>query len=349
MSVSGILKKWYTKNKRDLPWRKTKNPYYIWLSEVILQQTRVDQGLPYYVKFIKEFPDVKSLASAGEDRILRLWQGLGYYSRARNLHSAAKTIVTEYKGSFPKMYSEIIKLKGIGEYTAAAIASFAFNEPKAVVDGNVYRFLARYFGVSTPIDTGQGKKIFYDIAADLLDIKDPGTHNQAIMEFGAMQCRPGIPDCAGCPLALSCVAFKEKKIDSFPVKLSKTKIKERYFDYFLIRKDSQIILNKRLAKDIWQNMYDFPLIEHQHKLEKHELLESDAFKALFGKNRIHIKHVSPFIKHILSHQRIFARFWEIDLLAKSYRLKKHHVFVKDEEIMNYALPRLIDSYLQKNS
>ena len=225
---------WYDQNKRDLPWRNTKDAYLIWLSEIILQQTRVDQGMDYYLKFAKEFPTVKHLAKADNEKVMKLWQGLGYYSRARNLHTTAKIISEKYHGKFPDEYSDILSLKGVGNYTAAAIASFAFNKPYAVVDGNVYRVLARVFGIESPIDSTQGKKEFETLATELLDRKKPASHNQAIMELGALQCKPVNPDCSICALNTMCFAYSKKRINELPVKAKKTKVRNRYFNYIVL-------------------------------------------------------------------------------------------------------------------
>ena len=225
---------WYEHNKRDLPWRNTRDPYLIWLSEIILQQTRVDQGMSYYLKFVGEFPTVKQLAKADNEKVMKLWQGLGYYSRARNLHTTAKIILLEHKGVFPKEFETILALKGVGEYTAAAIASFAYNKPYAVVDGNVYRVLSRVFDISTPIDSTQGKKEFNHLAGELLDKNKPAIYNQAIMEFGAMQCKPINPYCAVCPLNTMCLAYSKKLVAELPVKSKKTKVRDRYFNYIVL-------------------------------------------------------------------------------------------------------------------
>ncbi|MBL4704506.1 MAG: A/G-specific adenine glycosylase, partial [Flavobacteriales bacterium] len=252
---------WYTVHKRDLPWRKTKNPYKIWLSEIILQQTRIDQGTSYYLKFEAHYPTINDLANASEDEVLKDWQGLGYYSRARNLHGTAKHIVNELGGEFPNTYQEILKLKGVGDYTASAIASFCFGESEAVVDGNVYRVLSRYFGIETPIDSGKGKKEFKQLANQLICTENPSTFNQGIMEFGALQCKPKSPDCSQCPFQSSCVAYAKDKVGLLPIKEKKLKQRNRFFDYFLFLDNQQTILQQRTQKDIWQQLYEFPMIE----------------------------------------------------------------------------------------
>src|ERR1043165_6651460 len=255
---SGKIMTWYEQNKRDLPWRNTRDPYLIWLSEVILQQTRVDQGMAYYHKFAEAFPTVKDLAKADSDKVMKLWQGLGYYSRARNLHAAAKMVAGKYKGVFPASYEGIKELKGVGDYTAAAIASFAFKLPHAVVDGNVYRVLSRVFGIETPIDSTQGKKEFNKLANELLDISNPADHNQAVMEFGSQFCKPVNPDCKSCFFNTKCFAFKHSKVPELPVKSKKTKVRSRYLNYFIIvDKNGSIFVHKRQKKDIWEGLYEF--------------------------------------------------------------------------------------------
>lgn len=340
---------WYNQNKRDLPWRNTKDAYLIWLSEIILQQTRVDQGMAYYLKFAEHFPKVKDLAKADNDKVMKLWQGLGYYSRARNLHTTAKAIHTIYKGKFPDSYEDILSLKGVGDYTAAAIASFAFNKPHAVVDGNVYRVLSRVFGIETPIDSSLGKKEFYKLANELIDKKNPGLHNQALMEFGALQCKPANPDCSVCPLNTICYAFAKKVVADLPIKEKKTKVRNRYFNYMVFRYKGNIAIHKRTAKDIWINLHDFPLIETTKELSEEQLIKSPEWKKMLGKTKYSIKAISNPYKHILSHQKIYARFIEIDCKEslKSF-LPKDLLIIKEIEIQNFAVPRLVDLYLNPN-
>lgn len=345
---SPTIIRWYQLNKRDLPWRNTCDPYLIWLSEIILQQTRVDQGMAYYLKFASEFPTVKHLAKADNEKVMKLWQGLGYYSRARNLHTAAKTINGNFKGKFPEEYSDLLSLKGVGEYTAAAIASFAFNKPYAVVDGNVYRVLARVFGIETPIDSTQGKKDFTELASQLIDKKNPAIHNQAIMEFGALQCKPVNPDCAVCPLINSCYAFAKKKIAELPLKAKKTKVRNRYFNYIVFTKNGSTIITKRTAKDIWTDLYDFPLIETGKELTESKFLGSAEWKKLLGKNKYSIRSISPAFKHILSHQHIYARFWEVNCSAELKNMATPaSKIIKEKDIHKYAVPRLIENYLEQ--
>jgi A/G-specific adenine glycosylase len=338
---------WYNIYKRDLPWRNTNNPYLIWLSEIILQQTRVDQGMSYYLKFAETFPTIKHLAKAENDAIMKLWQGLGYYSRARNMHTTAIHIAEHYNSKFPDKYEDVLSLKGIGEYTAAAIVSFAYNKPHAVVDGNVFRVLSRVFGIETPIDTSKGKKEFYELANKLIDKKHPGLYNQAIIEFGALQCKPVNPDCSVCPLNNMCYAFAESKITQLPVKSNKTKVRKRYFNYLVLSNKHTIALNKRIAKDIWINLFDFPLIETDKQLSEEEFLSSDAWRKFIGKNKYSVKAISGIHKHILSHQHIFARFWEIESKTDLKKLAPSSIIIKQKDFKKYAVPRLIDIYWEK--
>jgi len=341
---------WYEKNKRDLPWRNTKDAYLIWLSEIILQQTRVEQGKSYYLKFVKTFPTVKHLAKADNELVMKLWQGLGYYSRARNLHTTAQIITDTYKGNFPDQYKDILSLKGIGEYTAAAIASFAYNKPHAVVDGNVYRVLSRVFGIETPIDSTQGKQEFYQLANELIDKKNPAIHNQAIMELGAIQCKPVSPDCSVCPLNTMCFAYSKNRISDLPVKAKKTKVRNRYFNYIVLHHKSTTAINKRGEKDIWTNLYDFPLIETDTELTEEQFIQSADWKQFIGSAKYIVKSVSISYKHVLSHQKIYARFWEIECEKPFNKLlSKTCIVIKEKDIHKYAVPRLIDIYLNRLS
>lgn len=347
MSISEKLIKWYEANKRDLPWRNTNDPYKIWLSEIILQQTRVEQGLPYYLHFINTYSDVSALAHAPEDQVMRSWQGLGYYSRARNLHFAAKQILNEYNSVFPNTYDEIIKLKGIGEYTAAAIASFAFKEAKPVLDGNVFRFCARYFGLHHPIDDTKSKKIFYEVLNEIIDHQSPDIFNQAIMEFGAMQCKPASPNCTDCIFSNTCYAYIENKVADLPVKIKKLKRRSRYFNYLIIETQNNLKpIQKRTAKDIWQHLYEFPVIETEQSIAEPEFLKYSETQNLFSKNAVLIEK-SAEIKHVLSHQDIFARFWKISDPSFLSQNEGKYLFIKDEELRDFALPRLIELYLEK--
>ena len=301
------LLSWYATAKRDLPWRGTADPYKVWLSEVILQQTRVVQGLPYYERFITHFPTVSDLANASEEEVLKLWQGLGYYSRAKNLHHTAQHIATVLGGVFPKSYQELVKLKGIGDYTASAIASFCYNEPCAVVDGNVYRVLSRLFGVQTPINTPAAAKEFKALANELLDKPRAGEYNQAIMEFGAIVCTPQSPDCANCVLRDSCWAWAHNQVGVLPAKLKKIKIKERYFNYLVwLSADQQTLLQKREGKDIWHGLYEFPLIETSTPLSAAALTEQ--LREQYPLITPYLYNESPVV-HKLTHQHIHTSFW----------------------------------------
>lgn len=339
MNFSEKIISWYHKNKRDLPWRNTHDPYKIWLSEIILQQTRVDQGMSYYLKFIKEFPQIKDLANAPEDKVLKLWQGLGYYSRARNLHAAAKMVMKDFNGKFPSSYNDIIKLKGVGQYTAAAVSSIAFNEAQAVVDGNVYRVLSRVFGVKTPIDSTKGKKQFYELANELIDKKNPGTFNQAVMEFGATWCKPQNPNCADCVLRTLCFAVEKKCVNKLPVKSKKIKTRNRHFNYFVLQHKNNIALKKRMGKDIWVNLYEFPLIETENAIGEFSKIPRTELKKIISAGKYILKKSSKVYKHVLSHQIIYAKFWSIELK------KPHPLLVSRSKMKNYAVPRLIDRYL----
>jgi A/G-specific adenine glycosylase len=339
------LLKWYQANKRDLPWRRTSDPYRIWLSEIILQQTQVVQGLAYYKKFIQIFPTVKQLANAPEDKVLKLWQGLGYYSRARNLHAAAKVISAHYKGVFPNTFEEIRSLKGIGNYTASAISSIAYGFPYAVVDGNVYRVLSRVFGIDTPINSTAGIKQFQELANELLIKKDAGTYNQAIMEFGAIYCRPSKPDCVHCILNDKCIAFSKKRVNELPVKLNKTKIKNRYFNYFvIIDKNGNVLVRQRTEKDIWQGLYELFLIETERETTLSSLLKRKELKAL-GK-KIVVEDMHKQYKHILSHQHLHTHFY---VLKYKGSFGKGYATTALKDLKKLAWPRLIDKFLHFGS
>ena len=345
MNWSEEIQNWYLQHKRNLPWRNTTDAYTIWLSEVILQQTRVEQGMPYFYRFLEKYPTVTDFASASEDEILKLWQGLGYYSRGRNMLTTARQIVADNKGIFPTTYEELIKLKGIGEYTAAAISSFAANEVKAVVDGNVYRVLSRWFGVEEPINSPVGKKLFQVLADEVLDRNHPGQHNQAMMEFGAMLCKPKNPDCKICPVREACNAYQTNRINILPVKLKNVKIRERYFNYFLISHQNQILLNKRSIDDIWASLYDLPLIETPNYTPVEELTALPTFKQFFG-DQATIISTSPIRKHILTHQRVFAHFIHLQVNPQEINLQSNWFFTNLEELEKLALPKIIDQFLK---
>lgn len=342
---------WYQKNKRDLPWRNTKDPYFIWLSEIILQQTRVDQGMAYYHKFVQNFPTINDLAKSDTEKVMKLWQGLGYYSRARNLHATANSVAKNYKGKFPTDYNEILGLKGIGEYTAAAIASFAFDKPHAVVDGNVYRVLSRVFGVETPIDSTLGKKEFNSLANELLNKKNPALHNQSIMEFGAIQCKPVSPDCNSCVLNTMCFAYSKKVVAELPIKAKKTKVRNRYFNYIVLHDKQSVFIKKRTDKDVWINLYDFPLVETDLELTEEQFLKSENWKT-FSPNfpKYTIQSVSVNYKHILSHQKIYARFWKLNCSSLSKKtIIDGSILIAKIDIQKYPVSRLIEKYLEENT
>ena len=342
-----ILSDWYKQNKRDLPWRENNDPYFVWISEIILQQTRVDQGTDYFFRFIQRFPDIESLAGASEIEVLKVWQGLGYYSRARNIHVAARQIMNEFVGRFPETYENIKKLKGVGDYTAAAIASISFALPFAAVDGNVYRVLSRIFGIATPIDSTKGKKEFSDLAMQLIDKQNPGAFNEALMEFGALQCIPRNPTCMECPFLHQCFAFNHKEIARLPVKGNKIKVRNRFLNYLYLRYEKSIFLEKREASDIWQNLYQLPLIESSKALTIEELLNNEQFIALFGKSPLIIESISNEIIHLLSHQKLHVRFIEISLS----QLQPNPKWIKilPQDLPEYPIPKLIDNFLMEKS
>ena len=348
------LLEWYEPNHRPLPWKGIKNPYFIWLSEIILQQTRVEQGLPYYLKFIQKYPEINALAKAPEDEILKLWEGLGYYSRARNLHTAAKEIVANHKGIFPKKFEEILKLKGVGDYTASAIASFAYDLPRAVIDGNVYRVLTRFFGVYTPVDTSKGKKEIHLLADCLLDTKQPALYNQAIMDFGATQCTPNAPDCSGCILKTDCTAYAMKKVRTFPVKSKKIKKRKRYFYYLVLKQKGKLLLRKRKDKDIWAGLYDFPLIELNNQVDKarveETLQDSPEWNYWLKDKDTTTLSVSEIFRQTLTHQNISAIFLEFEYNSDLILKKENYITVPINALKNYAFPQIINQFLKsKNS
>lgn len=345
--ISSLLLKWYNKNKRDLPWRNTSDPYIIWISEIILQQTRVNQGWSYFLRFIEKFPDVQSLAAANEDEVLKIWQGLGYYSRARNLHTAAKQITTQFDGNFPHTYPDILSLKGVGEYTASAIASIAYNLPHAVVDGNVFRVISRLFAIETPINSTEGKKLFSEVAKSLLHPQFPGEHNQAMMELGALVCTPTKPDCGECPLEHLCMAKEHKIIAKFPVKTPKKTIRTRYFNYLHIINKDKTYITKRTSSDIWKNLYEFPLIETPEKTDLSELVLLPEFSALFESTSLINIHNKLSIKHVLSHQHIFAVFYQIEIEGSSKKLPHENILeIPESELSTYPISRLTHKYLE---
>ena len=343
MNFSSTLTNWYSIYKRELPWRNTKNPYHIWLSEIILQQTQIKQGLSYYEAFTQKYPTVFDLAKADENDVLKLWQGLGYYSRARNLHATAKTIVNELNGEFPNSFKELIKLKGIGDYTASAIASICYNEPTAVVDGNVYRVLSRYFGIQTPINSTNGIKAFKALASELIDTKNPGDYNQAIMEFGARQCKPKSPDCFECPLSSSCVALQNHLIDELPVKINKTKISIKHFNFLVfISPDKKTIFKKRTGNGIWKNLYQFPLIETESALEIKDFKNHLKAKSILNGSKFEFSLYNPKdIVHKLSHQHLYTKFWIVEV----DKLPENGILISD--IHKFPTPVLISNFINE--
>lgn len=344
MNFTQNLAAWYRQNRRDLPWRNTTDPYVIWLSEIILQQTRVEQGLPYFYRFAEAYPTVSAFAAASEDEILKLWQGLGYYSRGRNMLTTARLVQQKFNGVFPGRYDDLIALKGIGEYTAAAISSFSTNQAKAVVDGNVSRVIARYFGLAEPVNSTKGKKLFQQMADELLDPNQPGLHNQAMMEFGAMLCKPRNPLCAVCPVKTGCYALQHNQVEQLPVKLKTVKIKRRYLNYWLITTDeNELLLNKRGERDIWANMYDLPVTETTENTTIDELLISPQTIDTLGFSP-QIITIYPVKKHILTHQHIYYRFIHIQYNSK-IKLKQTWFFSKVEKLNNLALPKIIFIFL----
>lgn len=330
MNFAATLLQWFKNNGRSLPWRETKDAYAIWLSEVILQQTRIVQGMSYWERFMAQWPTINDLAAATEDEVLKAWQGLGYYSRARNLHTAAQQVAN--LGEFPQTFKELKLLKGVGDYTAAAIASIAFGEPVAVVDGNVYRVLSRYYGIDTPIDSTEGKKEFQALAQSLLPINEPADYNEAIMDFGATQCTPNSPHCSACPLCETCVAFREQRINELPVKSKKVKQRERHFTYLYIEYERKIAIHQRGAGDIWQGLWEFP------QAEQLTSSEDSAWKT-------EAQLLQKGVKHILTHQILLA---DIYLWQPTRRpqLPSEFIWIEKQDLENYALPRLIEILLK---
>jgi A/G-specific adenine glycosylase len=341
------LLSWYNLHKRDLPWRKSNDPYIIWISEIILQQTRVNQGLPYFQKFAKNYPTVFDLANAPEEAVMKDWEGLGYYSRARNLHTASKQIVREYGGLFPDTYKEILKLKGVGSYTAAAISAFAYNEAQAVVDGNVYRVLARVYGIDTPINSTAGKKQFESLAKDLLYTDDPAAYNQAIMEFGALQCIPKGVDCTKCPFQNGCYARMNNRVGELPVKKKKVYQRDRYFNYIYITSGDNIVVELRTANDIWKKLYQFPLVEAPALLSFDEVWQEQS-QWLSASLNIHLTKVNDLPPHKLSHQTIYCRVFEVEV-PNSEELKHNGSInlVEKGETHNLGFPRPLRKFLDR--
>jgi len=335
------IQRWYAIHKRDLPWRQNNDPYRIWLSEVILQQTRVVYGESYFMLFISTFPTIHELANAPEDQVLKMWQGLGYYSRARNLHKTAKLIANDFNGLFPKTYAELLALPGVGPYTAAAISSICFDLPHAVVDGNVYRVLARYFGMEDPIDTGQAKRRYEILANELLDTKQPGNYNQAIMEFGALQCKPKSPSCHQCIFKDSCVALEKNKVNNYPTKQASKPVKKRYFNYLVpLLPNKHTALIQRKEKDIWQHLYEFPLLESNRPLTLENISKESNLPEWVFADDVSLFNSEPWV-HQLTHQRIYASFWIVptdSIVSTPISISK---------LADYPVSRLIERFLHK--
>lgn len=342
MNFHNLLIKWYLQNKRDLPWRNTTNPYHIWLSEIMLQQTRVAQGMPYFLSFTTAFPSVFDLAKADEEQVLKLWQGLGYYSRARNLHKTAQYIATELNGIFPDNYKDLLQLKGVGEYTAAAIASFSYNEAVPVVDGNVFRMLSRYFDIETDITQASAKKEFSALAFELMPKDNPAIFNQAIMEFGALQCVPKSPNCQICVFNESCAALQKKKVDQLPVKSKKLKVRNRYFNYLMLSDaEEKTLIQKRTAKGIWHNLYEFPLIETLQE-EDFEFVSNAVQQESFFTNPIISMRAcnEKSIVHKLSHQHLHIKFWKLNVIGKVEN------GITKEQLKQYPFPIVIHNFIE---
>jgi A/G-specific adenine glycosylase len=342
---SKSLLRWNQKiNYRPMPWKGEKDPYKIWLSEVILQQTRVEQGWAYYNRFVQTFPTVEELAAANENKVFKLWEGLGYYSRCKNLIATAKVIAKDYKGKFPDSYEDILKLKGVGPYTAAAIASFAFNLPYAVVDGNVFRVLSRYFGNATAIDSNEGKKLFTALADELLDQKKPGIYNQALMDFGAVVCKPQLPLCKECALQKKCVAFEKNMVEQLPVKEKKLTRKTRWFYYIVAEFEGKVLVRKRGAKDIWENLYEFILEEKAAAVDFDHIKKLSILKQLLKNGKIRVDWVSPLYDQKLTHQTIYGQFIKVNLSNQPYL--EGYELVSQKKLASLPFPKFIATYLK---
>jgi len=347
MAFQQEIIRWYLTNKRSLPWRDTQDAYVIWLSEIILQQTRVEQGLPYFNRFLEAYPKVADFAAASEMQILKLWQGLGYYSRGRNMLFTARQIIELHNGVFPVKYADLIKLKGIGEYTAAAISSFSSGEARAVLDGNVFRVLSRYFGINTPINSTQGKKQFSELAQSLIHEADPAMYNQAIMEFGALQCKPKSPDCPSCPLQLSCYARNNNLISQLPVKLKKLTVRTRHINYFICRRGDEILVNKRIYEDIWQHLYDFPSIETQEVADVENVQFFNNVKQNFGQNVTILPLME--IKHLLTHQIIYVQFFALDNYIVNFNNNAEAKWVTWADFEQLPQPKILTKFINNYS
>ena len=340
MNFTKRLQEWHEDIQRDLPWKATDDPYKIWLSEIILQQTRVAQGKKYYLPFIERFPTVQSLAASSEDEVLSLWKGLGYYSRARNLRVAAQQVCTDFDGMFPKDYQKLLSLKGVGPYTAAAISSFAFHLPHAVVDGNVFRVLGRIYGITTPIDSAEGKKHFHQLAHEVLDKTNPAAHNQAIMDFGAVQCTPKSPKCSICPMQDSCIAFELNQVTIIPVKAKKIKVRSRHFNFFVIMEQGKIVLEKRTEKDIWKGLYQLPLIESTSEIDPEKLVNEAIKKFTQPLDAADLQFIRS-SKQRLTHQLINGYFYEVQVTLNTDDYKSYTA----KEIEQVGIPKIVSDFL----
>lgn len=346
--TNGLLKWNREDNTREMPWKGEKDPYRIWISEIILQQTRVEQGWAYYNRFIKLFPDIQKLAKAPDEKVFKCWEGLGYYSRCRNLIATARYIAKENKGVFPDTYDEILELKGIGPYTAAAIASFAFQLPHAVVDGNVFRVLSRYFGIATATDSTTGKKLFTELAEDLLDKKQPGIYNQAIMDFGAVICKPAAPLCENCVLKKKCVALTTARVQELPVKAKKSRIRDRWFIYFILEHKGYIAVRQRKAKDIWQDLYEFPMVELKKAPGRKMGLQDPALQTWLGKVNVTELETPVTYRQLLSHQQVHGYFSVLQTDSRPPGDESWE-WVRWEQLKKLSFPGLINQYLVKNN
>lgn len=340
-----ILLDWYKAHKRELPWRDISNPYLIWISEIILQQTRICQGIDYYHRFVTRFPDVASLAAADEEEVMRYWQGLGYYSRARNLLVAAKSMAD---GVFPSTYEGVRALKGVGDYTAAAICSFAYGMPLAVVDGNVYRVLSRYFGIDVPIDSSAGKKLFSALAQEMMDTARPADYNQALMDFGALQCTPSLPSCGECPLLETCYCGRRGNVMEYPVKKHEVHVSDRYFNYIMVYTPETILVRRRLSKDIWKGLYELPLIESDAPLAEELFRRNNRLLEWVGEEGASAARLLyKGVRHVLTHRIIHADFYLLPVTRVPQAMKGEFVEINRKELDDYAFPRLIVSFLEK--
>jgi A/G-specific adenine glycosylase len=345
-AIARSIEEWYLQNKRDLPWRANSSPYEIWISEIILQQTRVNQGLQYFHRFLERFPTIFHLAEASIEEVLKVWQGLGYYTRARNLHLTAGYIVGHWQGKFPSDYNELLALKGIGEYTAAAIASIAFNIPVALVDGNVIRVIARLYGIDTPISSAETRKEIKRLAGALLNIRNPGIHNQAMMELGALVCLPGNPSCDVCPLADKCLACKQNLVHAIPHRSLARKTKKRYFHYLYILYGQKTFIHQRKQKDIWHSLFEFPLIETKGPLKASAISSHKSWSALLQDCKPNLLHASSLFRHQLTHQTLHVRFYKIIIDKVTPDLSEKYTCIDQKDLYNYPVARITEKYLE---